>query len=186
MSATVHSERKWGVGRQGFKCGYCSVAIELSALLQSGWQTALRNFWTRASHVVRPFYGDVRTLNGFIRSGATYACDMQTESHPVRGPFWCGIPRDPGHAAVLGRQYLELWTGFRDAASIQGELGFVTMQDWTSAKSIIEMTGQVPHDLVLQREPKWVQIEGGGWTMSWTTEYPSRWPFGPVPSTDAS
>src|SRR5688500_4788471 len=106
MSVSVHTERDWGVGEQGFKCGYCSVAVEQSALSQPGWQTALCAFWTRASHLVRPFYGDVRTLHGFVRSGATYACTMQTESHPVRGPFWRGVPRDPGLACVLGPEYL--------------------------------------------------------------------------------
>lgn len=184
LHCTVRREHDWGIGRRGFECGYCLISVERSALLQAGWQEALRAFWIRASRLVRPFYGDVRTLGGFIPAGATYASDMQTESQPIRGPFWRGVPRDAGHACVAGPEYLELWPGLRDAARTEGELGFVTTDDWTRSDSVAAVTGPVPADIALRWTPAWTQHEHGGWSMSWTTEYPARWPFGDPPPPD--
>lgn len=96
----LYCSPEWGVARQGFRVNYVRVEVEAKILNQPGWQTALDRFWRAASQVIEPFYSDVRTLRGFVRMGATVGSDMETDFHPVKGPWWIGIPRELGHAAI--------------------------------------------------------------------------------------
>lgn len=187
VHVNISPQPEWGVGRLGFRCGYASVAVERSALTQPGWQAGLTTFWKRAAQVVTPFYGDVRTLNGFVRSGGTYAVDMATEQGPVRGPFWRGVPRDPGHACVCGPAYLKLWPRFAEQAETEGSLGFITSDDWLSSEGVVGRAGPLPEAIAQLRTPEWIRHpRHRGWVMNWNTDYPPSWPFGERPPPDRS
>lgn len=140
------------VARQGFRAYYVKVYVEAQALAQPGWSTALDTFWRTASHLIQPFYGDVRTLHGFVRMGATYAGDSATQSHPVVGPWWKGIPRSLGHAAVLGEPYLAHWPRFVEAAQAEKGLAFLSTNDWTTPDEVSNRIGGIPD--VVAAEPK--------------------------------
>ncbi len=186
VNVSIHPERDWGESRLGFRCGYVSVGVEAAALSQPGWHAGLAAFWRRASGLISPFYGEVRTLGGYIRSGATYAVDMETDESPTRGPFWRGVPRDPGQACVCGPRYLSLWPRFAAAAEMGAGLGFVEVDDWLSRDTVLGVTGAVPDSIAQRHTPSWVRDSRfGGWVKSWNTAYPPAWPFGERPPPDA-
>lgn len=171
--------------RLGFACNHLDVSVEASALLQPGWQAGIETFWRRASKLVRPFFGDVRTLGGCIRMGGTYAADMQTEFGPTRGPFWRGVPRDPGHACVLGPRYADVWPGFRNRAREEDGLAFVSCERWERPHTVLQFTGPVPDEISQRRTPQWTEHKaGGGLVQNWNTEYPAVWPLGERPPAD--
>ncbi len=183
VGVSINPEPEWGYGRMGFRCGYVAIMVEHAALSQPGWQAGLLSFWKRASEIVEPFYGEVRTLGGLLRSGGSYGVDMQTEESPVRGPFWRGVPRNPGHACVCGSAYLDRWPRFADQATINGSLGFVSGEAWDSADDVINRVGPVPEAIAQIHTPAWTQDPShGGWVKNWNTEYPSDWPFADPPS----
>jgi hypothetical protein len=184
MSVHVRASPQWGVGRLGFACGYCSLAVEQTALRQPGWQALLGDLFARLSPAVRPFYGEVRTLAGFVPMGATYGSDMQTAVHPIGGGRWRGVPRDPGHACVCGPDYLSLWPAFRDEARIVDGLGFVGCEDWLQGGSVLDIVGTVPAEIAQRHTPSWRKHHSGGWSVDWNHEYPPRWPFGDPPPLD--
>ena len=177
-SVSLSRSSKWGATRQGFRANYVQVGVEGQALEQPGWTTALDRFWRAASQVIRPFYGDVRTLNGFARMGATYGSDAETEFHPVQGPWWFGIPCRVGHAAVLGEPYLALWPGFVEAAQVVDDLAFLSTNDWITPEEVSSLVGGVPEPLAQRWVPEWTAAARGGMTINWNTEYPPVWPFG--------
>jgi hypothetical protein len=181
VAVHVGLERRWGVVANGFRCSHVKIGVDASALDQPGWQRGLQDFWRRACGVIRPFYGDVRTLSGFIPARSTYSSDRKTQVEPVQGPWWKGIPRDPGHACVVGAPYLEDWPTFVAKASLVDGLGFVSRDDWRPQHQVIDVVGAVPEAFAQRRTPAWVQSRYGGWTIDWNDEYPERWPFGPRP-----
>lgn len=160
----------------GFRVNHVEIAVETACLSQPGWQQALSGFWRKASDLIQPFYGEVRTLSGFSRMGATYGTDMETEVEPVRAGFWRGIPRILGHAAVIGPLYRELWPDFIDGAEVSGKLAFRQTPDW-NIKSGLSEGLSTPTGIAQRHTPKWVQESTGGWTISWCDEYPEVWPF---------
>lgn len=167
----------WGATRQGFRANTVRVEVEASALEQPGWPTALDRFWRAASQVIEPFYGDVRTLKGYLRMGATVGSDSETGFHPVKGPWWIGIPRIVGHAAVLGKPYLALWSQFVESAQIAGGLAFLSTKNWTTQEEVSDLAGGVPDPLAQRWIPKWATSSYGGMAVNWNTEYPPVWPF---------
>ena len=176
--ASVHIRcwPQWGAARLGFRANYVEIGVETKALEQPGWSAALDRFWRAACQRVQPFYGDVRTLNGFVRMGATYGGDIETESHPVKGPWWTGIPRLLGHAAVLGEPYLDLWPRFVEAAQVVGGLAFLSTDDWTTQEEVSSLVGGVP-EAIAQR---WIPVgpdKPDRWEGYHNTEYPPKWPF---------
>ncbi len=173
----LHCGPKWGATPQGFRANHVEVEIEARVLEQPGWNTGLARLWQAASQTIQPFYGDVRTLRGGIRTGATYTFDTETEFHPVNGIWWKGIPRTLGQAVVLGRPYLNLWPRFVEAAQIVNDLAFFSTSDWTTLKEVSGLVGGVPETIAQCRTPVWIDAPFGGRTISWNTEYPPIWPF---------
>ena len=178
----VHLTRsnKWGMNKQGFKSNYLKVEIEKSVLDQPGWFTTIMKFWKSASLIIRPFYGDVRTINNVLRSRSTYSVDGKTDFHPVRGPWWKGIPRKLGHAAVLGSPYISKWSKFENSVQSKGNLAFITNQNWKDKKDVAKLIGGVPKNIAQRKTPKRVTTKRHGFRSSlieWNTEYPSVWPF---------
>jgi hypothetical protein len=176
-NVSIYCTSRWGATRHGFRTNYVRVGVEARALEQPGWNTALNDFWIAASQTIRPFYGDARTLKGFIRRGATYGSDMETDFHPVKGPWWSGIPNAFGHAVVLGDPYLALWPRFKDVAQVTNDLAFISTDDWTTQEEASRMVGGIPDSLAQRWIPKWVESSYGGMTINWNTDYPMVWPF---------
>lgn len=177
LGVSVCCSSKWGASRLGFRANYVTVEVEAGTLRQPGWNIALDRFWRAASRVIQPFYGDVRTLKGFPRMGATYGSDMETDFHPVNGPWWRGIPRVVGHALVLGEPYLTLWPRLAEPASLVDGLAFLSTNDWTTEEEASNLAGGVPDALAQRWTPKWTATSFGGMAVNWNTEYPRVWPF---------
>ena len=176
----VFCSKQWGMKRQGFKSNYIKVLIESSVLEQPGWATSIRKFWKSASLIIQPYFGDVRTINNAIRSRSYYAGDGKTDFHPVCGPWWKGIPRDLGHAAVLGHPYISNWPKFKKSGEIEGNLAFISNNNWMGKKNIARTIGGVPKNIAQRKVPKRVVTRKYGSKASmieWNTEYPSLWPF---------
>lgn len=173
----LHMSSNRGITGQSFRANYVKVEVEAQALNEPGWEVALEDFWRGASQLIKPFYGDVRTLDGFIRMGATHGSDSNTDFHPVRGPWWTGIPRVVGHAVVLGKPYLNLWPRFIEVANLVGGLKFLSTKDWKTQEEVSDLVDGVPEPLAQRWIPKWTPSPYGGKAINWNTEYPAVWPF---------
>lgn len=168
-----------GLTRWGFTPSTFSITVEASVLEMPGWEVALRRLWREVSLLIRPFYGDVRTLRGYLRAGATYSVTAETEQHPVDGPRWNGVPRTLGHAAVLGPPYQDAWPEFqRHADSVDG-LWFGSTPAWADPTDFVETCGSVPDGVAQPIDRRRSQER------DWRP-YPDVWPLPgpPVPPTD--
>ena len=166
-----------GASQRGFRSGRLRIEIEKNALAQPGWSTNLRRFWTKASSLIRPIYGDVRILGGFHRHGGTIFRKPGYPEHPVKSWWWRGIPKTLGSAVVLGSEYQRLWPEFVAAASVIDGLAFASVDDWTSTADLTSKVGPPP--------PSQTQL-----TSDFPKDdqsYPSGLPFGPkfLPPTEA-
>jgi hypothetical protein len=157
-----------GHSKRGFRCAYLTITVDAEVLGQTGWPTALKRVWRGVSSAVRPFYGDVRTLQGYRYSRGRYWVTRVTERHPVRAWWWGGLPAGPAHAVVLGEPYRPLWPAFTHSAEVESGLAFVEAEDWAAADDVFDIVGAAPRSLN--------QIAGSD---SIPREYPQRWPFGP-------
>jgi hypothetical protein len=178
VGVSIFGSHKWGMTQQGFRANYVTVKVEAKALEQPGWCAALDRLWRVASQNIRPFYGDIRTLNGFVRMGGTYGSDMNSDFHPVKGPWWSGIPRACGHAAVLGEPYRDLWPSFVKAAQIEDGLAFLSTDDWTKDNELSDLVGGVPDAIAQLWTPIWAESPFGGKAINWSIEPPPEFPFG--------
>jgi hypothetical protein len=166
-----------GAHKLGFRTNHVSIEVEVKALSQPGWAVNLRQFWQKASALIRPIYGDVRFLGGYCRSGATVFGVAGYEGHPVRSWWWTGIPRNLGSGVVLGDVYQKLWPGFMPAATVLDGLAFTYSADWSSEQDLRAIVGEPPED---QRQPE----TGAGRDAQSNVlsprgyRYPAGWPFG--------
>jgi hypothetical protein len=145
-----------GPHKLGFRTNHISIEVEKEALKQPGWQEGLHQFWLSASRLIRPFYGDVRTLGSRVRHGAalfikppwkTGTKIMPPVSHPVKSWWWRGLPTSLGCAAVLGSPYRALWPAFDSVATILDGLAFVDTQNWLPDLECSDRLGGVPERL---------------------------------------
>jgi hypothetical protein len=167
---SVHSPA--GASRRGFRSRCFEIGIEEPL---PAWQsTRLRRLWEDLSCMIQPFYGEVRTLRGFVRGKRTVHVDSETELGPISGPWWRGIPRRLGHAAVLGETYQPLWPAFVSGAAMRDGLAFVSTADWTSPQTIAELIGDPPPRIAAPSIPRQMGAP------SLTPEsYAEQWPFEP-------
>jgi hypothetical protein len=155
---------------KGFRTARLEIEVDAEALKQPGWPLALREAWRRIGQVVRPFYGDVRTLGGYQRSRGRYWVGAGTEEHPVCSWWWTGLPQGPVHAAVVGEPYLSLWPAFAGVAELEGGLAFLTTDEWSRGGDAFQASGPPPPgpaQVAPQRNPP-----------SRSRPYPDVWPFG--------
>jgi len=169
----VRSPSRWqplGKSKQ-YRCQRFSIDVERSALAQPGWPTALRRLWRRVSRELRPFYGEVRTLRGYLRSGARVALDRETEHNPTKAWWWKGIPSTVGHAFVVGPPYVDLWPELAAGGVIaDGALRLVETPDWTKDEEASAFVGGVPAPLASR--------EHTTAALSWPEPvYPAVFPF---------
>lgn len=160
-----------GGSRQGYRAGRLSIEVDAEALCQPGWPFALDQAWRKISSVVRPFYGDVRTLHGFRRTRGRYWIARESEHHPVCSWWWAGIPKGPVHAAVLGEQYRSLWPGFANVAKVEAGLAFLSTSDWRSGEDAFQLAAPPPLG-IRQPAPEFGSPDTA-------RAYPVTWPFEP-------
>ena len=161
----------------GFRCNRLSVECEASVVKQPGWQEGLRRFWLATCDYLRPFYSEARTLQGFVRMGATYGSDMQTDVHPIRSWFWRGIPIELGHAVAIGEPYISLWPQAVEAGHRVGEFVILDSGQWTNGNNVVS---NAPDGIRQAWTPAYAN-DGRGWTVNWVTECPEIWPFESLP-----
>jgi len=160
--------------RLGFRCNRVAVECEASVINQPGWQEGLRRFWLTVCEHLNPFFADVRTLNGYLRMGATYGSDIETEVHPIRSWFWRGVPRELGHAVAIGAPYVDLWPRAHTEGQFHGDLIVLDVGAWTEGNNL---TLEAPDGIRQAWTPKY-KNDGMGWSVGWVTTYPGLWPFG--------
>ena len=84
--------------------------------------------------------------------------------------WWCGLPRGPAHAVVLGKPYADLWPAFASSAVAESGLVFADSDDWRVAQDVFEWVGEPPFDLRQVNQANWPDVV--------PREYPVNWPFG--------
>jgi hypothetical protein len=159
-----------GASKRGFRSAYFTLDVDAEVLSQAGWQTALKHLWHSLSHILQPFYGDIRTRTGYRRNRGRYWLTRSTQRHPVTAWWWCGLPRGPAHAVVLGKPYDELWPAFARKAVAESGLLFADSDDWRVAQDMFERVGEEP--------PGLGQVSQASWPEVVPREYPANWPFG--------
>ena len=166
----------WGATKRGFRSNRLELSVERLVLKQPGWASALRELWRRLSLFLRPFYGDVRTLRGFKRHGASYYSDAAADRHPVCAWWWAGLPPTSGHAFVLGADYLKHWPDVARAATMEEGLAFITTSQWTDDGDAYGAGCGPPPRELMDPAPmrKGDRIVGH----DEHRPYPSTWPFG--------
>jgi hypothetical protein len=141
-----------GVGKTpaGWRCHRLTLTLEASVLDQAGWPTALQELWRRLAQTIHAFYADVRILRRYRVGAATMAEFLDAERHPVRGPFWAGIPRERACAVALGQPYLSLWPEFDAVAERESDIGFLSQPSWMDQDGVFVASGPVPERLAQQ------------------------------------
>jgi hypothetical protein len=177
LNVSLRCSSDWGTRQQGFRTNLVEIGVEAIALEQPGWKVALHRFWRAASQLIRPFYGDVRILEGFIRMGGTFGSNVESDFHPVKGPWWTGIPRETGQAVVLGEPYTAHWPRFVEASQMIEGLAFLSTDEWTARGETADLIGGVPDEIAQRWIPEWATTSFGGLAVNWNTEHPPNWPF---------
>jgi hypothetical protein len=181
MSVSTSFTEECGFRRHGgkdrFKTNTFQISFDSSALSQPGWREHLVTVFKDISRYLQPFYGEARTLHNFISGKATYYSDMETEKHPVQGPWWTGIPQELGQAVVVGEPYLALWPQMREKGEVLGGLRFVSTKDWTEEEDVNAAIGDPPQETAQLRRSRWIEALGGGKTLDYCDEYPRVFPF---------
>jgi hypothetical protein len=166
-----------GASSRGFRSNYIEIDVDHDVLAQEGWATQLRRFWLKMSTLIRPFYGDVRTLGGRIRARAGYSVDEQTEQHPIRGWWWRGIPPVLGHAFVLGAEYRRLWPAADAIGDLDCDLAFVSSDDWVGGGGVARLCGEAPMSITA-RPFVWPDgMDPRNAPVNTPDSYPALWPF---------
>jgi hypothetical protein len=147
VSLTTHRAPCWidHGARRTFRCHRFTIAIERAVLDLPGWPTGLDRAWRALSAELRPFYGDVRTTHGHVRSkNGRWWTTGSTEAHPIRAWWFGGVPARMGHAAVVGEPYLGAWPELEGHGERVGGLRFLSTPDWRLAIDIADAVGGVP------------------------------------------
>jgi|GEM_PF-809862 len=186
-SFSVESACGWRTiaSKTQYRCNSLSLTVEAAALQQPGWPLALRRAWREVSLHLDPFFGDVRTLAGYTGRFPRLWSDERTEHHPVCTWWWKGVPKHLGHAAVVGKPYLELWPQLAEVAERRDGLLFLSAEDWSSEQDAVELVGQVPPEIA-QPFLGFMRHTREGFRQ-WAAEmiypesYPEVFPFGELP-----
>jgi len=157
-----------GAFRIGFRTNYLQIEVERKALLEPGWESNLKQFWKRASVLIRPIYGDVRIMSGYCWVGATATTQFgQGEQHPVQSWWWTGLPRTLGSAVVIGDIYQRLWPDFLQSGTAAEGLAFASTNDWSIRTDLVHLIGEPP-EAQAQRSTAFTADK---------QQYPTGWPF---------
>jgi hypothetical protein len=133
-------------GKRQYKSSYFQIAVDSAVLDQENWRRQLYGTWKDLSRALQPFYGDVRVLDNFIARKTTYFSDVTTQSHPVKGWWWRGVPSNPAKALVIGDPYVDLWPEVRAVGARADGLYFISTRDWMgreTIESILKVPGAI-------------------------------------------
>jgi hypothetical protein len=173
VGVRVSCPKPLGPGERGFRTNCVSIDVETTALAQPGWMENLLHFWQQMTFLLRPIYGEARTEGGYLRRGSAIyfeAAEMMKKNRfakKTRSWFWRGVPRELGHAVVLGKEYQRLWPNFRIKAMIEEGFAFASTPDWSTKMDVSKIVGTPPPAIVL--------LPGEG--MGTKQRYPRSWPF---------
>ena len=159
-------------GKRAFRAGLIEIGFDASILDQPHWRLRLPAAWRAISEVVQPFYGEARLLGGRIPGRGTLFHDQKTESHPVFGPWWRGVPERPAIARVIGPAYSKHWPAIEGTSP--GALAFLESADWRHPDASVN---KIPKEIV---QPGPVSMDGlVGATIqdTWADKYPKVFPF---------
>jgi hypothetical protein len=123
----LYGWRTWANGDTGYVPCTLSFGFDSVVLQSPHWRRRLDRAWREISFVIRPFYGDVRLLDGLSVGRGGVGMFFDAQFHPAKGRFWIGIPHEPALARVIGDPYLALWTGLPLATD---GLVFLGPLDW--------------------------------------------------------
>lgn len=172
---------KWGYidwgNKNRFRSNYFSIEFDAKVLDHVGWNRQIMYVWKKLSHIIQPFYGDVRILKNAIRSKSTYGTDEKTEDHPIAVWWWTGIPQKLGQAVVLGDPYIQYWPKFKERAVEENNLFFISTNQWKDLKDVTEIVDDVPKEIAQKPTPKKRKSEVGGITTDRCKELPENLPF---------
>ncbi len=179
VSINIKSPTGWQQlgGTMEYRCNRASFRLDAAALLQPGWQTALIRVWKSVSRILRPFYGDVRTLTGYTRTASGLRSDGASDPPPTKSWWWKGVPQRLGHAAVIGEPYLELWPDFLRHARVEHCLAFASTADWRTDEDVTQVVGEVPARIAMEFMPYQASRPGGGQSIAYPKAYPELFPF---------
>jgi hypothetical protein len=168
----VHRPKPLGGDSRGFRSNHLEIEIESAVLEQPGWKQTLDRLWHEMTRLLEPIYGEVRTVPNQVRMGATVGQMVEdvddNYDELTRSWFWRGIPRNLGHAVVLGREYQKLWPDFLRHAEMDDGFAFAST-DWAREEDLGKRVGAAPSEIAL--------LPGVG--AGQHQEYPKGWPFGP-------
>jgi hypothetical protein len=165
----ISHPEKIGPSPMGYRSGHLSIDIDLDALRQPGWRTALTRAWRGLLQFVQPFYADVRHLKHYTRARGRYWVAPKTEHHPICSWWWSGVPAGSVYAIALGKPYIDLWPEFGAAAERLGSVFTQTAPDWQAGAPTL---GQ------LTIPPRMGQ-PGPEFNINPDRKYPPEWPFAP-------
>lgn len=166
-----------GASKRGFRTNHLRIDFEHAVLEQPGWAKTIYAFWQDVSRLVKPFYGDVRILDGYLWVRGASSTGRDTELHPIPSWWWRGIPKTLGNAVVLGEVYQKLWPRFSSAATSVDGLAFASTRDWSVKRDLAIEMGGVPAQLMQPKArdtKKWFHAL---WPVSAKQKYPKLWPF---------
>lgn len=172
LSVHVGVYNGYGPSRLGYRANNITATVHASALSQLGWQLALERFWYGMSSLIKPFYGEIRLMTGYILKKGRIYHDAKTDSPPIKNGWWNGIPRPMGQAAVVGYPYSTLWPRFVERSEQRDGLHFISVTDWLSSKTVDRLVRGVPKTLAQGKYSDPSKRLGG------KTSYPKAWPFG--------
>ncbi len=163
--------------RLGYRFPYFEIELDASLLNDLGWNQHIQKIWRLFSEELDPFYGEVRILKNAIAGNTSYFSDSLTESSPTRSGFWTGIPIKPGIAMVIGKDYINEWSEFKNKAIERKGLHYLEYQDWESNSSLLDIIAPPPKSLSHSHIVKMKKLKKGGYTMHYNCKYPKFWPF---------
>ena len=167
--ADLHISQPQSIGpsRNGYRSGRVCIDIDVSAIAQPGWQTAVSQAWRELVRFMQPFYSDVRHLHHYSRSRGRYWVKSDTESHPVCSWWWSGVPPGPVYAIALGKPYLNLWPEFQTNSLREGSCVVHSTVDWRA--------GATP--LSIPEAPASIRQVRPEYQINRDRMYPAIWPF---------
>jgi len=153
-SVNLQCPKPLGAGPNGFRSNLIEIYVEAAALSQPGWSAHLQQFWRQMSSLLRPIYGDVRTIHGVTRHGGVAYFSAEDVGRMfrerTRSWFWRGIPKCLGHAVVLGDDYQRLWPDFVAKSEVANGLAFASLPEWSSPEDLASLVGPTPENLALE------------------------------------
>ena len=137
LNVSYSSPGRAGPTTRGFRTHRISISVEVSALDQPDIEARLKEVWYACSGLVRPFYGDVRMLAGYVLIDGHLFLKHTSEQHPVNAWWWRGLPAKPASAVVIGPEYQAIWPDLLKKGTRSDSLVFFECDDWRHPASYI-------------------------------------------------